>query len=321
LDALVRLADDQLDVRRAPWRLHLFAPVHGIPGSTGPGSVAVMQVAHALADGGRASALAAWLFSRTTPVPDVAVTSPGFLPWRALKAARAHRKLVHDSRAGLLDPPVGSRPLLATNARPTGARSVRTLKRDRSQLVGPTVTVAVLAAVSSALFSHLGDTAASLGAEVPMAKPGVPQAHNHFRNVTVDLYPEVSREARIERIVADLATARRRADHPAARAADRAFAAVPAPLLRWGVSQFDPDVRPTQVSGNTVVSSVYRGPCDLRLGGTPVLLTAGYPALSPAMGLTHGVHGIGDTVAVSVHAAESAVGDIDEYLQRLDAEL
>jgi hypothetical protein len=321
LDALVRLADDQLDVRRAPWRLHLFAPVHGIPGSTGPGSVAVMQVAHALADGGRASALAAWLFSRTTPVPDVAVTSPGFLPWRALKAARAHRKLVHDSRAGLLDPPVGSRPLLATNARPTGARSVRTLKRDRSQLVGPTVTVAVLAAVSSALFSHLGDAAASLGAEVPMAKPGVPQAHNHFRNVTVGLYPEVSREARIERIVADLATARRRADHPAARAADRAFAAVPAPLLRWGVSQFDPDVRPTQVSGNTVVSSVYRGPCDLRLGGTPVLLTAGYPALSPAMGLTHGVHGIGDTVAVSVHAAESAVGDIDEYLQRLDAEL
>jgi hypothetical protein len=52
-----------------------------------------------------------------------------------------------------------------------------------------------------------------------------------------------------------------------------------------------------------------------------VLLTTGYPALSPAMGLTHGVHGIGDTVAISVHAAESAVGDIDAYLQRLDAAL
>jgi hypothetical protein len=59
----------------------------------------------------------------------------------------------------------------------------------------------------------------------------------------------------------------------------------------------------------------------LRFGDTPVLLTAGYPALSPAMGLTHGVHGIGDTVAISVHAAESAVGDIDDYLRRLDAEL
>jgi WS/DGAT C-terminal domain len=321
LDAAVRLADNQVDVRQAPWRLHLFTPAHGIPGSTGPGSVAVMQVAHALADGERASALAAWLFGRAAPVPDVAVVSPGFLPWRAIDAARAHRKLVRDSRAGLLDPPVGSRPPLSTNARPAGARTVRTLVRKRSQLRGPTVTVAALAAVSSALFAHLGEAAVSLGAEVPMAKPGVRQAHNHFHNVTVGLYPDLSREARIERIVADLATARRRSEHPAARAADRAFAAVPAPLLRWGVGQFDPNVRPTQVSGNTVVSSVYRGPGDLHFGDAPVLLTAGYPALSPAMGLTHGVHGIGDTIAISVHAAESAIGDIDDYLQRLDAEL
>ena len=63
-----------------------------------------------------------------------------------------------------------------------------------------------------------------------------------------------------------------------------------------------------------------RGPADLRFGAAPVLLTAGYPALSPMMGLTHGVHGIGDTVAVSVHAAESAVA-IDDYIARLDAAL
>ncbi|MGB6208233.1 MAG: DUF1298 domain-containing protein, partial [Mycobacterium sp.] len=43
LDAVVRLADDQLDIRRAPWRLHLFAPVHDLPGRTGPGTVAVLQ--------------------------------------------------------------------------------------------------------------------------------------------------------------------------------------------------------------------------------------------------------------------------------------
>jgi hypothetical protein len=36
------------------------------------------------------------------------------------------------------------------------------------------------------------------------------------------------------------------------------------------------------------------------------------------MGLVHGVHGIGDIVAVSVHAAQSAVGDIDDYVARLD---
>jgi hypothetical protein len=321
LDAVVRLADDQLDVRRAPWRLHLFAPVHDIPDSTGPGAVAVMQVAHALADGARASALAGWLFGRAAPVPDVTVLPPGFLPWRALNAARAHRNLVRDSRAGLLRPPVGSQPPLSTNARPAGARTIRTLVRDRSQLRGATVTVAVLAAVSSALAAQLGDPAMSLAAEVPMAKPGVPQAYNHFRNATVGLYPDLTRQARVERIAADLAAARRRSEHPAARAADLAFAAVPAPLLRWGVGQFDPDARPPRVSGNTVVSSVYRGPRDLSFGGAPVLLTAGYPALSPAMGLTHGVHGIGDTIAISVHAAESAVSDVDEYLSRLDLEL
>jgi hypothetical protein len=320
LEAVVRLADHQLDIRRAPWRLHLFAPVH-LPGGAGPGTVAVLQVAHALADGRRASALAGWLFGRAAPAPDVVAAPPGFLPWRAVNAFRAHQKLIHDTRAGLLQPPPGPRPVLDTNARPSGTRSVRTLLRDRAQLRSPTVTVAVLAAVASALSAHLRDSTASLGAEVPLAKPGVRQAHNHFANVTVGLYPELSRPDRLERIAADLANARRRFEHPAAQTADRAFATVPAPLLRWGVSRFDPDARPSQVSGNTVVSSVYRGPADLRFGAAPVLLTAGYPALSPAMGLVHGVHGIGDTVAISVHAAESAVGDIDEYLARLDAEL
>jgi Wax ester synthase/diacylglycerol acyltransferase catalytic domain len=57
LAAVVRLAESQLDIRRAPWRLHLFAPVHGLPDAAGPGTVAVLQVAHALADGARAAAL------------------------------------------------------------------------------------------------------------------------------------------------------------------------------------------------------------------------------------------------------------------------
>jgi hypothetical protein len=164
LDTVVRLADDQLDIRRAPWRLHVFAPVHGIPVGTGPGTVAVMQVAHALADGVRASALAAWLFGRKTPVPDV-VASSGFLPWRAVDAARAHRKLVRDTRAGLLRPSAGSRPPLSTNARPTGARTMHTVARHRSQLRGPTDTVAAIAAVASELSGHMAHAAASMVSE------------------------------------------------------------------------------------------------------------------------------------------------------------
>jgi hypothetical protein len=321
LTAVVGLAEDQLDAGRMPWRLHVFAPVRGIPGVAGAGTVAVLQVAHALADGARASAMAAWLFGRDAPVPQVAGAPAGFLPWRAVEAARTHRGLVRDTRAGLLAPGLGPRPLQATNARPGTARSARTLVRRRSELRGPTVTVGALAAVSTALSALLGEGTDSLGAEVPMAKPGVPQAHNHFGNVVVGLYPKLGVDARVERIAADLANGRRRFEHPATRAADRAFAAVPAALLRWGVAQFDADARPTQVSGNTVLSSVNRGAADLSFGGAGVVLTAGYPALSPAMGLTHGVHGIGDTVAISVHAAQSAIPDIDEYVRLLDAAL
>jgi len=318
LAAVVGLASEQLDIRRMPWRLHVFTPVLGIPGVAGAGSVAVMQVAHALGDGARASAMGAWLFGRATPVPSVAPRRAGFLPLRALGAARAHRQLVRDTQAGMLAPGIGARPLQATNARPEGARTVRTLVRDRSRLPGPTVTVGVLAAVSTALSELLRGSVASLAAEVPMAKPGVRQSHNHFGNVAVGLYPQLGRADRAQRIATDLANARRRFEHPATHESDRAFAAVPAALLRWGISKFDADARPTQVVGNTVVSSVNRGEADLRFGEAPVVLTAGYPALSPAMGLTHGVHGIGDTFAISVHAAESAVADVDAYVGLLD---
>ncbi len=323
LAAVAGLGRDQLDIRRMPWRLHVFTPVLDIPGVTGAGAVAVMQAPHALADGIRGAAMAAWLFGRAAPVPEVhRLQGPplGCLVWRAVTAARAHRQLVRDTQAGLLVPGLGPRPRLMTNTC-HGGRAVRTLVRHRSQLRGPTVTVAVLAAVSTALSNLLGGPVDSLGAEVPVAKPGVPQGHNHFNNVVVGLYPQLGHEDRIARIATDLANGRRRVEHPAVQSSDRAFAATPAPLLRWGVSLFDPDARSAQVGGNTVVSSVHRGAADLSFGDAPVVLTAGYPSLSPSMGLTHGVHGIGDTVAISVHAAESAVGDMDAYLQLLDAAL
>lgn len=321
LAAVVGLAAHQLDIRQMAWRLHVFTPVHAIPGVSRAGTVGVLQVAHALGDGARASAMAAWLFGRPVPVPTVAATPAGFAPRLAVAAARAHRQLVRDTEAELVPAGVGLRPLMATNARPGADRAVRTLVRQRAQIPGPTVTVGVLAGVADALAEWLGGETDSLGAEVPMAKPGAPLAYNHFGNAVVRLYPGLAPAERMERIAGDLADARCRFEHLAARTSDRAFAAVPAALLRWGVSHFDPDVRPTHVAGNTVVSSVYRGADDLSFGGAPVTLTAGYPALSSVMGLTHGVHGIGDTVAISVHAARSAVPDIDGYLRVLDAAL
>jgi hypothetical protein len=54
-----------------------------------------------------------------------------------------------------------------------------------------------------------------------------------------------------------------------------------------------------------------------------VVLAAAFAGLSPMMGLTHVVVGVGDTVTIGVHAAESAVGPdgLDAYVARLEAAL
>jgi hypothetical protein len=323
LDAAAAMADRQLDPAEATWRLHVFTPVIGVPGASGPATVAVLQISHALADGTRAADLAGWLFGRPVPVAPIITPRRGSLLVRSVTAARTHRQLVRDTAAGVLPAAPPPRPALLTNSAPLGARAGRTLVRSRAALGGHTVTVSVLSAVSTALAGYLhdrGEDTSRLTAEVPTAYTGIRQARNNFRNVGVGLYPELSVPERSERISADLAGARARGDHPATVAGRRSYAAVPAPLLRWGVRQFDATARCPVVTGHTVVTSVNRGAADLRFGDAPVLLTAGYPALSPVMSLVHGVHGIGDTVAVSVYGAESA-GDIDDYVDRLDRAL
>ncbi len=298
LDAVVGL--DQLDATRLPWRVHIFAP-----------NVVVVQMSHALGDGSRSAALAAALLGRHAPISSLVTPRPGFLPWRALVAARAHRGS---------PPPNPPRPALSINASPVATPTLRTLLLDSDRLA-PTVTIGVLVAISEALGGYLrarGEDVSRLGAEVPMAGPdaGVRGAANNFANVSVGLYPELARPERAERISADLDDQRHRRRHRAAVTSAAAFAATPAWLLRWGVGKFDAGARGVTVSGNTVVSSVNRGPADLSFGGCPVRFTAGFPALSPMQSLTHGVHGIGGTVAVSVHADPVNV-DVDDYLARL----
>jgi WS/DGAT C-terminal domain len=321
------LTADRLDVRVAAWRLHVFTGVEGVPGAVGPGTVAVLQISHALGGGGRTSASAAIMFGRLDGVvPGIDASTPGLiaLPFLGFRAARAHRQMVEDTDAGRVPPPADLRPALRTNARPTGTTHLRTVVRRRSDLSGPTVTVAALSAVSGALADQLrtlGDDPSLLGAEVPMTKPPPRLAYNHFGNVGVGLYPELAEPERCVRIAGDIDARRRRAAHPAMRAADLAFAATPAPLLRWGMDRFDPDVRVAQVTGNTVVSSVNCGAKDFGFGGAPVTMVAAFAGLSPMMGLTHAVCGVGDTIAISVHAAESAIGDVDTYVERLERAL
>lgn len=175
LSTVAGLASDQLDARSMTWRLHVFCAVDDMP-RTRRGAVAVVQMAHALGDGIRSSALAALLFGRAgvvAPVEPPSSAKPLALPWLGYRAARAHRQLERDTAAGLVPPQADSRPALITNSRPEGSISIRTVVRHRADIPGPTVTVGVLAAISTALSAHLhelGDDPRLLGAEVPMAK-------------------------------------------------------------------------------------------------------------------------------------------------------
>lgn len=309
LDTLARA--DQLDATVMTWRMHIFRSELRC--------VVAIQMAHALADGSRAAALAGVLLGRRNTLAAVAAPDRGFLPRRGLRAARAHRQFVRDVEAGLLPMPEGPRPALSVNSAPSGTSAFRTLDVRRGDLPGPTVTVGALVAISEALGGYLaerGEDIAQLGAEVPMAVPAQSGTRNNFRNVGVGLFPELNDRSRAERIAAELAGHRRRGAHPAMQASAAAFAAVPAAVLRWGVGKFDPAARTRAVTGNTIVSSVNRGAADLSFGGCPVLLTAGYPALSPMQSLTHGVHGIGEQLAISVHA-DTANIDVDAYMDRL----
>ncbi|MGY2063003.1 WS/DGAT domain-containing protein, partial [Nocardia gipuzkoensis] len=114
---------------------------------------------------------------------------------------------------------------------------------------------------------------------------------------------------------------RARARHPLLAAQDRVTAAIPAPMLRRDVATYRLDHPPATLSAHTVVSSVDRGPADLVLAHAPVRFTAGFPALGTVMHLTHGVHGLGDAITVSVHADPAVLPDPDRYAALLDSAL
>ena len=343
LDRVAASTADQVDATVSPWRLHLFPAVTGVPGGSGVASVAVLQVAHALADGARASATARALFAVDPPTPARPPAAPtgaiaaalGVLEFparvartarRARDAAAADRDRREATASGRLPaPPVGRTPTVLSRPA-SGDLALRCLVLPRTALSGGpvAVTVAALTAISVALADHLEAVGAEvpddLGAEVTIGIPPASRttlARNAFHVAGVDLHPGVEDLSRRAEAIADsLRDRRRRLDHPAFGVGDRATEAVPAAVIRADVARADLEAVPTTVGGHTVVSSVYRGASDLMLGGHPVLMTAGFPALSPTVGLTHGIHGVGDTVTLSVTTSAGVV-DPDAYATRL----
>ncbi|MGH3723884.1 MAG: WS/DGAT domain-containing protein [Mycobacterium sp.] len=333
--AIAALLTSTVDIRECPWRLHLFFDVQGAPHAWGPALIAVLQVSHALADGRRGSAAARALFGDDAPtggtLPEVPMLTAirGLVDFptkfgRLLGASRsgylAYRRQQELVAAGELEPEPQGFPLISLNAKPDERREIRMIVRPRDELRAPdvSVTVAVLAAIGMALPQYLRDHGQwvpdRLGVELTVAEPGESVARNHFRNVGVDLcWTEQNLRTRTQRITEVIDSRRRRASHPVLIAQRAGGAALPAPMMWAGVNAFNADIMPPTVAGNTVVSSVVRGAADLTLAGGQVVFTAGFPALSPVMGLTHGIHGIGDAVTVSVHTSSAVMPDVDHY--------
>jgi hypothetical protein len=309
----------QLDPERAMWRLHVFVGVHGVPGSPGqPATVAVVQISHALADGMRAAALAGILFGRREAPPPIDGLPIHWPFARSIEALRARRQLAADTEAGLVPDLPDPVPPLSINNKSTGAPILRTFVRHRAQLPGKSATKGALIAISEALSGYLrerGEDPSTLTALVPMAFSGTAHARNHSGPEFIRLHTDVPDRADRDRLIAaQLADSHSRRQHAALAANQLALANLPGPMLRWIQSRALPQI----VMGHTVVSSVNRGPADLSFGGCPVIMTAGYPFLTPTMPLTHGIHGIGEMVGISVYTTTSVISDIEEYIDRVN---
>lgn len=245
---------------------------------------------------------------------------------RGVGAARAARELAARTAAGEIPPPgPGFPPGPLNPAAPLAGHVARVLVLPAAALRAPdrTVTVLALTAISLALERYLaarGHRGERIGAQVPVAIPAGSGGRNNYRSVGIELHTGTpDPRARAALIAADLAARRTRAAHPLLLAQDRVTAVLPAPLLRRDIERYPVDAVPTEIAGHTVVSSVHRGRADLSFGGGPVRWTGGFPALGSVMHLTHGVHGLGDTVTLSIHADPAVLPDPDRYLDLLAA--
>ncbi|MBB5913551.1 hypothetical protein BJY24_002418 [Nocardia transvalensis] len=245
---------------------------------------------------------------------------------RGLAAARARRALAELTERSAVPPPAASLPATMLNRSPEPtSHIVRMLVRDDLRVPGYTVTVVALTAIGAALDRYLAQRGepAELSAQVSMAVPARNKhSRNNYRDLAVELHgAERDPRRRAERIAADLESRRVRSGHPLTAVGGRVTDVLPAPVLRRDIATYPIDQVPDTLTGHTVVSSVNRGPADLTFGSAPVRFTAGFPALGTVMHLTHGIHGLGSTITVSIHADPEVIPDIDVYAALLNTTL
>ncbi|WP_067663986.1 WS/DGAT domain-containing protein [Nocardia miyunensis] len=256
---------------------------------------------------------------------------------RGFAAERARRGLEELTTRGEIDAPATEFPPTLLNHPPApSAHAIRMLVREDLRVPGRTVTVVAASAIAQALSRYLaerGEPGVRLGAQVSMALPAADRQpaksasrrrrpRNNYVDLAIELpVDEPDPHRRADRITTALTARRTRATHPLMTTRNAVTEVIPAPLLRRDIAGYPLDLSPDTLSGHTVISSVNRGPADLTFGGAPAHWTAGFPALGTVMHLTHGIHGLGDKVTVSIHADPAVIPDIDVYADLLNVAL
>lgn len=349
VDRVEELLASTLDATRTPWQLHIAPDVVGVPDVDGRATIVFVRFSHVLTDGLGGAALLRALFGRTPKPADAEVAAasephePGAVGWRLRDFGRALGRLVRLPSALVATAVAGRRSARPSDGadRPTaplrrasintcgaGVRDVTVLPIPRRISASQrfTVTQIALCAASLAterLLIRRGEAPDSLAAAVPVAVRESVQwvGANRFATAVVGLGVASSTALdRAETIRSSLGAERRRLVSRDAITMMRLVESVPRPILSRYLRR-GPGMRTEFVPAHMSVTSVNCGVADMELSGGPAVMVAGFPCLSPDIGIGLGIYGLGTTVTLGVLTSPDAVPDADEYADLLRAAL
>ncbi|WP_245677170.1 wax ester/triacylglycerol synthase family O-acyltransferase [Nocardia acidivorans] len=344
---IAEIAATRMDLRRPPWRIHLFDQVLGYPGAPGAVTLVLLGFHHSAGDGMATRELELRLFDGSElPAPHAPAAAREWsarralakaavvFPYRIARFAIGLRRTRATAVPALSEPPA-LRPATRFNRRVDpifGFDLLRlpmadVLKAKAASVERITVNDLVLTIVSDALATYLeehGETPeGSLAAMVPRSMRGLAQwnSANQLTQMSIDLHTDIADP--VERLLAIRDSARREkrrgADPAVLRQAERVQTS-PAWLLRlagWGRARRQFDAVSVVPLSNTTVSNVPPVAERLAFLGAPMLSAFGALPIMDGDGLRHLISSQGDELIISFSADTTMLPDTGHYTELL----
>ncbi|MDG3016212.1 wax ester/triacylglycerol synthase domain-containing protein [Speluncibacter jeojiensis] len=348
---LAGIAARRLDLRKAPWEVHLLHGICGVDGLPDGASALAVKIHHSACDGIGSTDVARVLLGGRVEGDPLAMprvgTARGSL-WNALASiqhqwrdyADAKKRLTElrvDAQAaveaGEVVAPQQTRPRTRFNGELSPGRGIAVVTFDMAEVrdvrttVGDvTVNDVMLAVVAGALREYLiqeGELPEdSLAAMVPKSMRGLcsSDSANNFTPMIVDLHTDVEDPVlRLKTINDSVRSEKTRKEFPPFIESIGCAAATPAYVAR-GAACLERRSRPAATTvqlSNTTVSNYMREAPGLALADAPVVAISCLPLLDPGMTLSHMVASIGEKLTLTVSADMVTVPDLDRYAELL----